>query len=614
MTQAQKSTKISEYGLIGNCRSAALISRHGSIDWCCLPQFDSPSLFSAILDPIRGGCFSISPSGPYSSSQHYLEDTNILETLFETPSGQVKLTDFFTFEDQEGKTLTPDHEILRIVEGVSGEVRMLLKYQPRMDYGKMAARLEYRKGFGIICVHGLHILTLRGELFADHSELNDINGREEVLLEFSIRAGENKSFSLSYNEDAPAVFPPLEGTEFLRLEQTSAIWKEWIDKCQYTGPYVTHVRRSALALKLLTFAPSGAIVAAPTTSLPEAIGGVRNWDYRYCWLRDAFFIVRAFVSLGYYDEARAYVSWTLHATHLTRPKLQVLYSVYGEPSTSEKTLSWLSGYEKSQPVRVGNAAHGQFQLDVYGEVLDGFFALAPHLEEVDRATRKFLIEKGKVICDVWSQPDDGIWEARSGRSHHTYSKVSAWVALDRLIRLCKQRKWKAPLELFQTTAVRIREAIETQGYNTEIQSYTGTFGGTELDASLLIMPLVGYCEASSPRMVNTRRAISTKLARNGLISRYLMDETDDGLPGGEGSFGICSFWLSENLAMGGELDEAKQWFEGVLEKGNSLGLWSEEIDPVTNEFLGNYPQGFTHLGLISAALTLERASSSGRRA
>ena len=599
-------TDIEDYGLIGNCRTAAMISRYGSIDWCCFPRFDSPSVFSALLDKEQGGSFSISPVEEYDSEQIYLKDTNILETTFKTKSGCVRIRDFFSVDAEDNMSLTPDHEILRLLEGVSGAVVLRMIYRPRLEYGRTEACLRYREGFGIVCAHGLHLLTLRCDLFSSRPELKNFKNQAEACLEFRLRAGEKISFSLSYNDDAPAVFPPLGGHEFIRLDQSIAIWKAWMSQFQYSGLYSDHVRRSALALKLLTFAPSGAMIAAPTTSLPEAIGGVRNWDYRYCWLRDASFAVRALVSLGFFDEAKAYVSWTLHTTHLTRPRLQVLYSVYGEPTTTEKILPWARGYENSVPVRIGNAAHRQFQLDVYGEVLDGFFALAPYLKEIDHATRKFIIEKGKVICDVWDQPDDGIWEPRAGRSHHTHSKVLAWVALDRIIRLCEKLKWKATLDCFKETASKLCQAIESRGYNSEIESYTGKFDSSELDASLLIMPLVGYCKASSPRMINTRRAIVAGLSKNNLIYRYQTDDTEDGLPGAEGSFGVCNFWLAENLALSGNLEEAKICFENILNKGNRVGLWSEEIDPETGRFLGNYPQGLSHLGLINAALTLNQ--------
>src|SRR5207253_5412468 len=350
---------------------------------------------------------------------------------------------------------------------------------------------------------------------------------------------------------------------------------------------------------------SGALVAAPTTSLPEHIGGIRNWDYRFCWPRDASGMVRTMVALGFHDEADAFLSWILYTTWLTRPNLQVLYSVYGHTSIREKVIDWLSGYRNSRPVRIGNAAEQQFQLDVYGEVLDGIYSFSPYMTEFDGETRAFILGLGNAICKLWNQPDEGIWEVRSGRVHHTHSKVLSWVGLDRLIRLAKKYSWKAPPEQFESVKNKIKKAIEERGFNPTLGAYTRTFDGTELDASVLVMPIVGYCEASSPRMQSTCKAISENLSSNGLIFRYR--NVDDGLTGPEGSFGICNFWMAEVLAKAGNLDRAKQYFEQILKRENKIGLWSEEIDPVSGEYLGNYPQGFTHIGLINAAIAISKA-------
>lgn len=603
--------KITDYGLIGNCRTAALVSKRGSIDWCCFPNFDSPSIFGALLDAEKGGLFSIAPTTEFRSRQRYLEDTNVLETTFEQSGGEARLIDTFPvrYEHDNGVELWPDQEIIRVLKPISGELEFRLVFAPRPQYASRRVHLQQRDRFGIICCYGQRMVLLRSEV---PLELRETAAGSEAFATFRVRAGQQVIFSLTYGEEAPAVIPMLGNSALQRLDLTIDYWKGWLRQCRYEGLYRDHVRRSALTLKLLTFAPSGAIVAAATTSLPEALGGVRNWDYRYCWLRDAGITTRSMLALGFIEEATAYMNWTLHATHLTRPRLQVLYTVYGKPPVKERHIDSLSGYAASKPVRVGNAAHDQFQLDVYGEALDGLFQLAPFLGRIDSETRRFVLEKAGVVCSLWNEPDEGIWEGRSGRSHHTHSKALAWVALDRATRLAERFGWEAPFGQFRFVADQLRDSIETHGYSDELGSYTRTLGSQELDASLLALPLMGYCAASSPRMRSTRRAICEKLSRNGFIYRYALDRAEDGLPRGEGSFGICNFWLAENLALDGQVDEARRWFETILKRSNELGLWSEEIDPDTGEFLGNYPQAFTHVGLINSARAITLASE-GRR-
>jgi len=601
---AKKIAKISDYGLIGDGRTAALISSSGSVDWCCFPQFDSSSYFGALVDPERGGHFSLAPSEPFQSVQRYIEDTNILETIFTTHTGVVRLLDCFsvTTEERKNRQLWPDHEILRILECVEGHVSMETHYAPRPNFATRPFQFTDRGRFGIGCSCNQHILLLQACMNGQLLKWKLEDRATAMIADFVLKNGEQAQFSLTYADEAPAIIPPLGEPAKARMEETTKYWRNWLGQCQYKGPYSAEVRRSALALKLLIFAPSGAIIAAPTTSLPETLGGERNWDYRYCWLRDASFTVRALVDLGFKSEASAFVSWMLHATRLTRPKLQVLYSVYGETTLKERVLNHLSGYQNSIPVRVGNAAHEQFQLDVYGEVLDAIHRFAPFFLEIDRETRDFILDMGQVVCKQWDKPDDGIWEVRSGRAHHTHSKVLAWTALDRLVKIGKSFDWKAPYAQFNSTALEIRNAIEAHGFNPTVGAYTREFGGNELDAAVLVMPLLGYCNASSPRMMSTCRVIGDRLSKNGLIYRYL--DVDDGLRGAEGSFGICNFWMAENFARAGHVSHAIQWFETLISKGNTVGLWSEEIDPDSGEFLGNYPQAFTHIGLINAAVTL----------
>ena len=594
-------TPLSDYGLIGNARAAALVSVTGAIEWCCLPQFDSPSIFAAILDQDHGGYFFIRPAESYTSRQRYLPDTNVLETLFETSEGKARLLDAFTAQTEEDKsqTLIPDHELLRVVEVISGTVKFKMEYAPRTFYGKNTPRLKDRNKLGIHFAWKENIYTLLSTLPPEELRVNE----STAISEFSLKAGNQIIFSLSYSSQSPAVLPELQKTGFNRMKQTIRFWQNWSSRCNYTGLYHEEVKRSVLALKLLSYAPSGAIIAAPTTSLPEQVGGERNWYYRYCWLRDASFTVRVLIKLGYTEEAHAYMNWILHATRLTRPELQVVYSVFGHSSLKEQTLDWLSGYQNSLPVRIGNGADTQFQIDVYGEVLDAVYAYAPLVKSFDYDSRKFLLGLGQIICRLWNKPDNGIWEVRSGLVHHTHSKVMGWVGLDRLVKLAQRYNWhKAPVQEFSQTAARIKEAVEQYGYNPELETYTREFNGKDVDASLLTLSLVGFCEAAAPRMRATTSTICQRLLKNNLLYRYR--GVTDGLQGGEGSFGICSFWLVEVLAKAGQLEKAKKLFDTMLHHASPTGLLSEEIDPDTGELLGNYPQGFTHIGLINAAISI----------
>ena len=597
---------IGDYGLIGDCRAAGLVSRDGSLDWLCFPRFESPSIFGALLDARRGGRFRIRPTGAFRSTRRYLPDTNILETTFQTDAGTVAVRDLMPVatEDEKRRALTPDHQVLREVEGLAGEVEIEVLYEPRPDYGRQRPRLDQRGAFGLWCeAHGA-ALVLRSELpVALGNDASAARGTARV------RAGERRFLSVTYGEEAPHVLPPLGEVATARVERSARWWREWAARCRYEGPYREAVVRSALVLKLMAYAPSGAVVAAPTSSLPEQLGGVRNWDYRYCWLRDASFTLRALFALGYHEEAEAFLQWMLHATRLTWPELQVVYDVFGEASLPEQELSHLEGYAGSRPVRIGNDAHGQLQLDVYGEVIDAVSRFARRGGRFDRDTAKLLDGLGHTVCKRWREPDEGIWEGRSGRFHHTHSKVLCWVALDRLIQMHEAGQVRVCVDAFRTEHQAIQAEIEARGYNERLDSYTRTFDGDELDASLLVLPLYGYIDGQHPRMRSTCARIHEKLARDGLIYRYAA-RMDDGLPPGEGAFGICSFWAVECLARGGNLDGATRTFERLLACGNDLGLFAEEIDPPTGAALGNFPQAFTHIGLINAALTL--AESSGQ--
>jgi GH15 family glucan-1,4-alpha-glucosidase len=591
---------IDDYALIGDCRSAGLISRDGSLDWLCLPRFDSPSIFAAVLDAENGGRFLVRPVGGFRTQRRYLANTNVLETVFRTPTGACVLRDLMPVSSEEDKRahLTPEQEVLRQLEGLEGEVEVEILYDPRPDYGRLCPSLEQRGALGLQCEVEGTSLTLRSEL---PLELTD--GARSARGLSRIRSGESKYLSLTYSMEAPAVVPLLGEAARGRIERTVRWWQEWANRCTYEGPYRDAVVRSALTLKLMTYAPSGALVAAPTTSLPEAIGGVRNWDYRYCWLRDASFTLRALFNLGYREEAEAYIGWLLHATRLTWPELHVLYDVFGEAKLPERELPHLGGYAGSRPVRIGNDAHGQLQLDVYGEVINGAAQFLDRGGRFDRDTSRMLDGLGRTVCRRWREPDEGIWEGRSGRFHNTHSKVLCWVALDRLIEMHEAGYLEVSVDLFRANRDEIRKEVESRGYNERIGSYTRTFDADEMDASLLTLPLYGYIEGTHPRMRSTCTRIHQKLARGGLVYRYEAG-TDDGLPPGEGAFGICSFWAVECVARGGNVGAATRTFERLLSLANDVGLFAEEIDPDTGAALGNFPQAFTHIGLINAALTL----------
>jgi GH15 family glucan-1,4-alpha-glucosidase len=410
-------------------------------------------------------------------------------------------------------------------------------------------------------------------------------------------------FSLSCSAQYPAIIPEIKITAVQRLNNTINFWQKWISKCQYKGQYKEWVLRSALTLKLLTHAPSGAIIAAPTTSLPEAPGGIRNWDYRYCWLRDASFTVKVLIRLGYYEEVHAYMSWILHATRLTRPRLQVVYSVFGNAKLNEKNCDWLRGYKDSRPVRIGNDAHNQFQLDIYGEVLNAAYTYSDIIEGFDKGTKSFIIGLGKTICKLWPEPDDGIWEIRSSAKQHTHSKVMSWIGLDRLIRLCEKYNWEdAPKEQFKKTMELIQKSIEDFGFKKELNSYVKDYDSNDVDAALLTFSLMGYCDAASPEMIGTVQQVKHHLTEFDFVYRYR--KIDDGLPGREGAFIAANFWLIENLAKMGKTAQAIDHFNRIIDAVPAHCLLSEEIDPVSKEWLGNYPQGFSHIGLINAALTI----------
>lgn len=588
---------IADYAIIGDCRSAALVSRSGSIDWCCWPRFDSPSLFARLLDWKSGGHFSITPQAPFRATRRYIPHTNVLVTTFETDWGRAELTDFMPVMNETDKRhhLLPFREILRQLRGVEGVVPMRVEFQPRPDFGAMEVRLEARSGIG--CRTPRELILLGSDVplaIRDHS----------ADCEFALRASETRWFSLTYADESPAVHPALGHAASQKLDLTIDYWAKWAGGLDYDGPERDMVERSALVLKLLLYAPSGASVAAPTTSLPEWIGGGRNWDYRYCWLRDASFTARSLYQLGFRDEGEAYCGWLMHATSLTHPGLRVLYDVYGRTRLQERTLDHLEGYRGSGPVRVGNAAHEQFQLDVYGELLA---AIEHHFQEetrLDRDTRSLVRQIADLVARRWSEPDHGIWEMRSGTFQHVHGKVLAWEALDCAIRLADQGMLDGDGEQWKAAREAIRDRVLSEGFDQRLGTFVNTLGGDQLDASLLTLPTTGFISAGEPRMLATTRAIQSQLGVDDLIYRYR--GLPDGLPGHEGAFLACSFWLVNALALAGETSEALELFARLMRRGNDLGLFAEEIDPASGELLGNFPQALTHIALINAGLAIQQ--------
>jgi GH15 family glucan-1,4-alpha-glucosidase len=590
--------KIQDHGVIGDGRSAALVSGSGSIDWLCWPRFDSPSLFASLLDPIQGGEWTLAPFGRCRSHQKYVAGTNILETFFSAESGTYVLTDGMPALSEEDKRaeMLPEAMLIRKIRCTGGEGGIRMRFRPRPGYGKRHVRITRVPGGGYKLDSGHEGLFLAcGELTGNVRDGG-------IEFHFRLKAGDHRHFALSYDSVSPGVQVPSDDRLEKILQASLAWWKAWSGKLRYEGPARPEVMRSALALKLMQFAPTGAIVAAPTTSLPEKPGGSFNWDYRFCWLRDSAFTIRALSGLGFREEGEAFLGWMLNATRITRPKIRVLYDLFGERHTRESVLADWSGYRSSRPVRIGNEAGEQIQLDVYGEVLDAVILLLEGSPGLDRETREMLVHFGEFVCRHWTEPDNGIWEPREKGQRHTHSLALCWTALDRLLKLAdKGLLKKIPKELFRKNLGLIGKEIREKGWNPGLGSYTATLGGRDLDASLLQLAWYGFEKESSPRMKGTCAALRRKLEpKPGLLYRY-----EPSLEMGEGAFGICAFWLAEYLARGGgSLEEAREVFFAAQAHGNELGLFSEEVDPATGDALGNFPQAFTHLGHINAAMSL----------
>jgi GH15 family glucan-1,4-alpha-glucosidase len=588
---------IEDYALIGEGRTCALVARDGAIDWLCLPNLDSPSVCAAILDAERGGSFELGPAIPFGASRRYLPNTNVLETTFATDGGSVRVVDAITIPDGG---LSPMRELVRSVEGVSGTVPMRWRFAPRFDYGAERPRAEWR--------HGVPVATWGGEAVAvQHWGAGSPAWHGDAVgAHFDIHAGSRATLSLATAYGEPLIFPRQPDVA-ARLDRTIHFWEKWSADRRYDGPWSDSVIRSALVLKLLIFAPSGASVAAPTTSLPEDIGGERNWDYRFCWIRDSNFLIDALLQLGCVDEARSLFWWFMHATALTEPQIHVLYRLDGGLGINERTMP-LAGYRHSRPVRIGNAAAGQTQHDVYGDLFETAWLYSEGHHALDHDTGVVLARMANHVSDIWREPDSGIWEVRSGARHFTHSKAMCWVALDRAGRLAARGEVSSRhADRWRREAAAIREFVERECWSDGLHSYTRSAGSRDVDASLLMLPIVDYADARGERMQGTIDAVCRLLRAGDFVYRY---RADDGLPGGEGCFLNCSFWLVSALARAGRIDESTALMDRLVARANDVGLFSEEIDPERGAFLGNFPQALVHLALIDAALAVREAERS----
>lgn len=589
--------RIEDYALIGDCRSAALVARDGSIDWLCWPRFDSEACFAALLGDTDHGRWLIAPAAPVlRTRRRYREKTLILETEFETDSGVVALIDFMSLK---GDSPT----LVRLLEGRRGRVPMQLELAIRFGYGAVVPWVSRSSDGSLRAVAGPDRLALWTTA--------PLHGKDlKTVADFEVAAGETVSFVVSHSPSHLAAPPQVEPR--IALRETEAFWRTWGERCHYEGPWADAVVHSHIVLKALTYAPTGGIVAAPTTSLPEQIGGPRNWDYRFCWLRDSTFSLLSLMNAGYYDEARAWRDWLLRAVAGNPGQIQPMYGLAGERRLTEWEISWLPGYGGCRPVRIGNAAYRQLQLDVFGEVMDTLHqARCGGLEpsEESWALQRALMSHLETI---WDQPDEGIWEMRSGRRHFTHSKVMAWVALDRAIRSAEEFKFDGPLDRWRRLRHQIHDEVCRKGYDSVIGAFVQCYGAKTLDASLLLLPLVGFLPPEDSRVRGTVEAIHRRLMADGLVLRYDSSSTQDGLPPGEGAFLACSFWLADNLALMGRHDEAREMFERLLELRNDVGLLAEEYDPRTRRQLGNFPHVFSHVALADSAWNLTKAEKPAR--
>jgi GH15 family glucan-1,4-alpha-glucosidase len=585
---------LEDYGLIGDMEAAALVGRNGSVDWLCLPRFDSASCFSALLGDESHGRWLLAPAGEVSAtSRRYRPGTLVLETEFETADGAVRVIDFMP-RRAEGPP-----RLMRIVEGLRGRVPMRMELCLRPDYGSIKPWVE-RVVDGVVVTAGPDSFRLSTPLAL---ELEDSNATAEFTAVEGARERMTLMWHVSYEQA-----PPIEDADSA-LARTEAWWRDWSGRCSYEGAHRDEVLTSLIALKAMTSETTGALIAAPTTSLPEELGGVRNWDYRYCWLRDSVLALEALLAAGYLEEAKGFRDFLLRIGTGDPSKIQIMYGIGGERRLTEFELPELPGYEGSQPVRVGNAASEQFQLDVYGEVAAVVAIGAELIGTVERSLWPRWRGIVEYVDTIWRQPDDGIWEARGPQRHYTYSKVMAWVVFDRAVRMAERFELDAPLDRWREQRDEIHREVCERGFDAERRTFTQYYGSKELDASVLNIPMVGFLPGSDERVTGTIDAVMRELGRDGFVSRYSTAETDDGLPGDEGQFLACSFWLVSALALNGRVAEARDLFERLLGLSNDLGLLAEEYDVAHKRQVGNFPQAFSHLTLILAARNITRAEA-----
>jgi GH15 family glucan-1,4-alpha-glucosidase len=586
------SLPIEDYAMIGDCHTAALVSKQGSIDWLCFPNFDSPACFAALLGTPENGHWSISPAEPVLAvRRRYRDGTLVLETEFETETGSVTIVDCMVPRDGMP-------EVVRVVAGTKGQVRMNFELVIRFDYGSVLPWM-LQKGTCTYAIAGPDMIRLRSDV-----PLHDDGTK--MIGEFTVAAGQMVPFGLTWYPSHRREPEPLD--VLAAIENTEKWWREWSNRCAYQGPWRDAVVRSLITLKALTFLPTGGIIAAPTTSLPELIGGVRNWDYRYCWSRDATLTLQSLLNAGYLEEAREWREWLLRAVAGSPAELNIVYGIHGERRLTELELPWLQGYENSAPVRTGNAAYKQYQLDIFGELANTLFqARQAGLGAPEHRGGEIALAMMDFLETGWQQPDEGIWEMRGPRRHFVHSKMMAWVAVDRVIKSADLGRLEGDVARWKRLRDAIHQQVCERGFDTGINSFVQYYGGKHLDASILMMPLVGFLPSYDPRVLGTVKAIETHLMQDGFVGRYTQDPAVDGMPHGEGTFLACSFWLADNYQLQGRHQEARQLFERLLTIRNDVGLLAEQYDPVAKRQLGNFPQAFSHVGLVNTAFNLQRS-------